>query len=136
MRLFATTYPAAVCGLLLIDSTPEDYAERFLPTMSAEFQKAYYSQFTLEGNFDEFMESLNQVKISKTTLQIPLTVIAAGRKNHYSIESQALWNEMQRELVTLSTKGKFVLAENSAHYIQQDEPAVVIKEIKRLMNYK
>src|SRR4051794_21607927 len=60
MRLFATEYQNEVCGLVLVDSTPEDYRERFLPTMSQDFQQAYNKQFVYEGNYDEFMESLKQ----------------------------------------------------------------------------
>ncbi len=45
MRMYATNYEHDVCGLVLIDSTPEDYRERFLPTMSQSFQQAYNQQF-------------------------------------------------------------------------------------------
>ncbi|MFC0187232.1 alpha/beta fold hydrolase [Fictibacillus aquaticus] len=134
MRLYASTYPEEICGLILIDSTPEDYVERFLPTMSDDFQKAYNSQFIHEGNYDEFIESLRQVNDLRSTLPIPLTVICAGKKSHYSKASQELWNEMQRELLSLSTEGTFVLAENSAHYVQHDEPELVLREIKGLIN--
>ncbi|OIU71778.1 alpha/beta fold hydrolase [Rossellomorea aquimaris] len=132
MRLFATEYPEEVSGLILVDSTPEDYREVFLPTMPAEFQKAYKDQFVYEGNYHEFMESLKLVKKSRKQLDIPLVVIAAGKKAHYSASSQQLWNNMQKELLTISTNNRYILAENSAHYIQYDEPAVVVEAIKSL----
>ena len=115
MRMFATEYPNEVYGLVLIDSTPEDYRERFLPTMSQDFQQAY----------DEFMESIKQLK---DTIVLP-----AGKKAHYSMESQKLWNEMQREILEISSDGELVIAENSAHYIQNDEPEVVVCAIKNLI---
>ncbi|WP_174733195.1 alpha/beta fold hydrolase [Mesobacillus harenae] len=133
-RLYATEYPSEVCGLILVDSTPEDYRERFLPTMPEEFHQAYNKQFVYEGNFDEFMESLKQVKESRRNLNIPLLVIAAGKKDHYSKESQELWNEMQRELLQISSNSEFIIAENSAHYIQNDEPEVIVNAIKRLID--
>lgn len=34
MQLFASEYPNEVTGLVLVDTTPSDYRERFLPTMS------------------------------------------------------------------------------------------------------
>lgn len=136
MRLFATEYPNEVSGLILVDSTPEDYRERFLPTMSQEFQQEYNKQFIYEGNYEEFKESLNQVKDSKRKLNIPLVVISAGKKAHYSAESQSLWHEMQKEILEISTNGELVIAENSTHYIQNDEPIVVINAVKRLIeNY-
>ena len=94
MRMFATEYPNEVCGLVLIDSTPEDYKERFLPTMSQDFQQAYNKQFVYEGNYDEFMESLKQLKDTRQKLNVPFIVLSAGKKAHYSMESQKLWNEM------------------------------------------
>lgn len=44
-RLFATIYPEDLLGIVLVDSTPENYKEAFLPIMSTEFQEAYYKQF-------------------------------------------------------------------------------------------
>ncbi|MBN8203494.1 alpha/beta fold hydrolase [Bacillus sp. NTK034] len=133
MRMFATEYANEVCGLVLIDSTPEDYKERFLPTMSQDFQQAYNKQFVYEGNYGEFMESLKQLKDTRQKLNVPLIVLSAGKKAHYSMESQKLWNEMQREMLEISSDGELVIAENSAHYIQNDEPEVVVCAIKKLI---
>lgn len=133
VRIFAEHFPEDVAGMVLVDTTPEDYRERFLPTMSEEFQEAYNQQFIHEGNYDEFMESLNQLKGCNRKLEVPVIVLAAGKKAHYSKESQELWNAMQRELVDISTNGELVMAENSAHYIQNDAPDVVISAIKRLL---
>jgi len=132
-RIYATEYPNEVCGLILVDSTPEKYRERFLITMSKDFQEAYNNQFIYEGNYDEFMESLKQLKETRQKLNIPLIVLSAGKKDHYSKESQVLWNEMQREILEISSDGEFVIAENSAHYIQNDEPEVVVNAIKKLI---
>lgn len=134
MRMFATEYQNEVCGLVLVDSTPEGYRERFLPTMSQDFQQAYKKQFVYEGNYDEFMESLKQLKETRLKLNIPLIVVSAGKKAHYSKESQELWNEMQRDILEISSVGKLVIAENSAHYIQYDEPEVVVSAIKKLID--
>ncbi|WP_204415501.1 alpha/beta fold hydrolase [Bacillus tianshenii] len=134
VRIFAEHFPEEVAGMVLVDSTPEDYRERFLPTMSEEFQSAYNQQFIHEGNYDEFMESLKQLKECNTRLEVPVMVLAAGKKAHYSKESQELWNAMQKELVDISTNGELVMAEHSAHYIQNDEPDIVIHAIKRLLD--
>jgi pimeloyl-ACP methyl ester carboxylesterase len=134
LRMFATEYQNEVRGLVLVDSTPEDYRERFLPTMSRDFQQAYNKQFIYEGKYDEFMESLKQLKDTRHKLNIPLIVLSAGKKAHYSRESQELWNEMQREILEISSEGKLVIAENSAHYIQNDEPEVVVSAVKKLID--
>lgn len=133
MRLFATKYPDEVSGLILVDSTPEEYKERFLPTMPAEFQKKYKKQFVLEGNYQEFMGSLKLAKETRRQLDIPLIVISAGKKAYYSVRSQELWNNMQQELLTISTNSRYIVAENSAHYIQYDEPMIVVDAIRSLI---
>ncbi|MDC2866459.1 alpha/beta fold hydrolase [Bacillus sp. BP-3] len=134
MRIYATKYPNNVAALLLIDSTPESYKERFLPTMSKEFQQAYNDQFIYESTYDEFTASLKQLKQTKQQLNVPLIVLSAGKKDHYSKKSQELWNEMQKEILEISTKSELIIAENSTHYIQNDEPFVVIDAIQRLIN--
>lgn len=133
-RIYATEYPEDVDGLILVDSTPENYKEKFLPTMSKDFQDRYNKQFIYEGTYEEFMESLQQLKQTRRPLNIPLIVLSAGRKAHYSIESQKLWNEMQKEILNISAKSEHIIAENSAHYIHHDEPVAVIDAIKRLIN--
>ncbi len=133
MRLFNNMYPQEVAGLVLIDSTPEDYQERFLPFMSDEFKEAYNKQFTLEGDFHEFKESLDQLHFSNRITDTPTIVVSAGKKAHYSNESQALWNRMQEEILRFTTKGEFVVVEKSTHYIQNDEPLLVINTIEKLI---
>lgn len=134
VRIYASTYPEEVGGLVLVDSTPEDYRERFLPTMSKEFQEAYSKQFIYEGTYDEFMDSLIQLKQSKRKLNIHLIVLSAGKKDHYSEKSQELWNEMQKEILNISTDSELIISEESAHYIQKDDPNMVIDAVKRLIS--
>lgn len=105
-RIYTTEYPNEVCGLVLVDSTPEDYRERFLPTMSKEFQEAYNHQFIFEGTYNEFMESLQQLKKTTRKTDVPLIVLSAGQKTHYSKDSQELWNDMQKEILGISSKSE------------------------------
>nr|WP_246879989.1 alpha/beta hydrolase [Bacillus suaedae] len=133
MRIFASEYEDEVCGLVLIDSTPEDYRERFLPIMSRDFQQAYNRQFIYEGNYDEFMESLKQLKETRRKLNIPVIVLSAGKKAHYCKPAQELWDEMQRELLEISSDSQLVVAEKSGHYIQDDEPRIVVTALRKLI---
>ncbi|MGG4168992.1 alpha/beta hydrolase [Rossellomorea vietnamensis] len=133
VSIYAYEYPEEVGGVVLVDSTPVDYRERFLPTMSSDFQEAYRKQFVREGNYEEFIESLGQLKEYSNTLSMPVIVLAAGNKDHYSEVSQGLWNDMQRELALISSRGEYVLAKNSAHYIQRDEPLVIVEAVEKLL---
>lgn len=133
MQLFASEYPNEVTGLVLVDTTPSDYRERFLPTMSQEFQNAYHKQFLREGNYADFIESLHQVKRANFNLSIPTIIISAGKKDFYSTENQRLWNVLQKEMTGISSNASFVIAEQSAHYIQRDEPHLIVEAIQELL---
>ncbi|SIB15966.1 Uncharacterised protein [Mycobacteroides abscessus subsp. abscessus] len=41
---------------------------------------------------------------------------------------------MQRELLEISSQGEMVIAENSAHYIQRDEPEVIVNAVRKLID--
>ncbi|PYZ97646.1 alpha/beta hydrolase [Alteribacter lacisalsi] len=131
-QVFAAAYPKKVKGVVLLDSTPSDYRERFLPLMTEPFQYAYIKQFTLEGNHEEFMESLNQLKRTGFPRNILLTVVSAGKKDHYSPRAQSLWNIMQKETAAQSDCSTFIIAENSGHYIQSDEPDLAAEVVRQL----
>ncbi|MBM7095249.1 alpha/beta hydrolase [Bacillus sp. H-16] len=51
-RLYASVYPENVCGLVLVDATPVDYRERFLPVVEAteKVQTNFFNGFYLSGN--------------------------------------------------------------------------------------
>ncbi|MCC2462128.1 alpha/beta hydrolase [Bacillus mobilis] len=130
-RVFATFYPEDMLGIILVDSTPENYKEAFLPIMSTEFQEAYNNQFVYESSYEEFMFSLGEVdKHCQSMRDIPLAVLAAGKKAFYSPAAQLKWLQLQQEFLRLSSNNKFVIAEQSGHYIQKDEPYYVVDAIK------
>ncbi|MGU3371049.1 alpha/beta fold hydrolase [Bacillus mycoides] len=134
IRLFITFYPEDTMGVVLVDSTPENYKEDFLPIMSPEFQEAYYKQFVYESSYEEFMFSLGEAdRHCKSMRDSPLVVLAAGKKDFYSADAQLKWLHLQEELLQLSTNNKFIIAENSGHYIQKDEPHYVIDAVKWIL---
>ncbi|PEY40358.1 alpha/beta hydrolase [Bacillus cereus] len=136
VRLFASFYPEETAGLILVDSTPENYREDFLPIMSREFQEAYYKQFIYEGTYEEFMSSLYEAGLHcKSTGNIPLVIVAAGKKALYSPEAQVKCLQMQKELLQLSNNNKLIIALNSGHYIQRDEPEYVIEGVKWVLSH-
>ena len=73
---------------------------------------------------------------------IPLTVISAGRPavsaGHGISEADAeqmkrVQDELHAELAALSTRGKRVIAQESRHYVQVDQPQVVIDAIREVV---
>ena len=74
-----------------------------------------------------------------TTLgDIPLVVLSRGRREMSAgagvsaadaEQFETVHHEMQAELAVLSPKGKRIIAEESGHYIQVDQPQAVIDAI-------
>ncbi|PEZ09409.1 alpha/beta hydrolase [Bacillus sp. AFS018417] len=133
-RLFASTYPEEVVGVVLLDSTHEDQ-NRILPALfTKEVQEAYYNQFTLEGSLNEVEESLEQVRTSKSFGSIPLIVVTGGLQPFHTVESMAAWMKFQRELANLSTNKKHIIVEDAGHAIHIDQPQVVVNVIRDILD--
>jgi pimeloyl-ACP methyl ester carboxylesterase len=72
--------------------------------------------------------------------ETPLIVLSAGRgqsiPSYTEVEDQQLWEELQTlqsELVMLSTEGRQIMVEQSGHYVQLDQPDLVIDAIREML---
>lgn len=76
----------------------------------------------------------------------PLVVIAHGSKTMFKNQlglsdadaeaMEEIWLEQQKQLLNLSSNSRWVLAENSGHLIHQEQPDIVIDEIKKALSHK
>jgi len=77
----------------------------------------------------------DEVRAADRSLRVPLVVVSAGRQcpegksKETRAEMRRLWDEMQSELAALSPQGRRVVARKSGHYVQRDEPAIIIDAI-------
>ena len=86
--------------------------------------------------------TLAQVRAVKSLGNIPLVVLShadpAKMWSDLPLELAAnldkVWLDLQKEYVSLSTDSSLILAEHSGHFIQQDEPQVVIDAILKLVD--
>ncbi|MDQ0175006.1 alpha/beta fold hydrolase [Bacillus chungangensis] len=134
VRLFASTYPEEVAGVVLLDSCHEDQNKILPPLFTKEVQENYYHQFTLEGSLHEVEESFEQVRASKSLGSIPLIVVTGGLQPFHTTESMAAWMKFQRELANLSTNKKHIIVEDAGHTIHIDRPQIVINIIKDILD--
>jgi hypothetical protein len=58
----------------------------------------------------------------------------AAAKPRDSEAAKTAWLELQADLASRSSNGKHIIAENSGHYIQFDEPDLVIDSIRQVVN--
>ncbi|HWN08757.1 MAG TPA: alpha/beta hydrolase [Pyrinomonadaceae bacterium] len=148
VRLYASYYPADVAGMVLVDSTHEDEADRGLALIPRETFKEMLKKL---GPADLVPRSEEQIDGCSTravmnTLDwrgnIPLVVLTPGRPFGPdivavpSVASKAyqLHLALQRDIVRRSSRGQQILAKKSGHFIHQDQPELVVAAIRQVVN--
>lgn len=100
---------------------------------------------SMQGLADEMtqMEMLAKESQSAGKLDsLPLIVITANHPDRYKVfankelrkQNKKIWLELQRDHLKLSTNSEQVFANGSNHYIQLEQPELVIAAIKKLVN--
>jgi pimeloyl-ACP methyl ester carboxylesterase len=72
--------------------------------------------------------------------EVPLVVLShgqpmamPGRADEVNQANEQLWQELQAELAGLSSRGRLVVAQGSGHYIQLEQPQLVIDAIGQVV---
>jgi pimeloyl-ACP methyl ester carboxylesterase len=130
VRLFATQHPDRVAGMVLIDSSHEDQEYRF-----AELNPAQAAGPPPPGALEAFDVSamVEALSAAPWRASIQLLVLTRGIPMP-SADQYALWLELQRELASRSPRGEHVIAKQSEHFIQIDEPQLVIDGVRRMLS--
>jgi pimeloyl-ACP methyl ester carboxylesterase len=90
----------------------------------------------------DFNRSVAQIRAANWHSDIPLIVLTRGsatfNPNDYAVPSLApkfeqIRLELQKELVRCSSRGRQIIAEKSGHYIQRDQPELVIDAIRQVL---
>jgi pimeloyl-ACP methyl ester carboxylesterase len=143
MRLFADQYPEEVKGLVLVDSSHIDQYERnaaVLPTESpneSESLKFYREWFTNPPTYPELPRRLFE---PGSLGNMPLVVLTSPHKERatdlpdgLSDKWDEIWVELQNEWTQISSRNTLVMAYKSGHFIQLDQPNLVIAAISQVV---
>jgi pimeloyl-ACP methyl ester carboxylesterase len=137
VRLFASKFPDEVSGLVLVDATPEDYPAiaDSLQTLS-EREKMRTSQAIAPPAFTDELEAMtasaSSVRNAPIAPQIPVVVLTASHGDD-SPQFRSTWMTLQRRMAGAFTNCRQIIAEHSDHYIQFDEPDLVITAIREMV---
>lgn len=161
VRVFRDLYPTEVVGLVLVDAAHPDMGVRLVaglpPAAKGEPEsiKAWRQYLTWTADSDgrergnqegmDHRASNDQVRGAKPLDDLPLLVISRNPDNSEWASLPALpaetnarlrqiWQDMQRELVGLSTNSTQVIADHAGHMIPAEEPELVIEAIRSLVN--
>jgi pimeloyl-ACP methyl ester carboxylesterase len=146
-RYFAHKHPESVAGILLVDPSVEFMDEEFKRLKNADDIRKYDSlkengkdpnwSEGVRNEADYFQQNTNVIKTISFNDKTPTTVITAINTPAQTLEFLKGANEMK---VTLHKnwvlKSPYIrhLFANTGHYVQFDDPELVIKEITRLIS--
>lgn len=143
VRLFAARHPAQVAGLVLIDPSHEDKYARFEAVLSADLvarQNAYLADPTRNAEGIDLPRSRAEMQAAPPPPAVPLVILSRGRPDAPSSVwpsaaiQQIEW-ALHRELLDAAPASyrRLILAEQSGHFIHQDQPDLVTTAIRDLV---
>ena len=149
VRLFASTYPDDVVGMVLVDALSESVRTGLTADEWAAYERvvsavppdlaAYVDLETMDvdASFDQMTAASGRTPLAG----IPLTVIPAGLP--FGIPEadltfspdrlQDAWAQSQGQLAALTGDARHVVATESAHYVQLQQPDLVIEAIRQVV---
>ena len=188
-RLYASTFPGEVAGLVLVDASHEDQTRLFPqsfdalntgwmrglrwqvrraalglervrgvpaydpPSVPEEFVDlaeavAYRTDWyrTILAEFETFATlSADEVRTARRPVDFPLVVvtgsstmakdlIAIGLSPADADSAARVWQYLQRDETTLSTRGRQIIADRSSHYVNMDQPELVIAAVDTVLD--
>jgi pimeloyl-ACP methyl ester carboxylesterase len=138
VRLYASRFPDRVVGMILIESSHEDQTRRFAaldPTRAGPPPATAYEAFDMDA-------TSRALSAGAWRASIPLVVLTRSAPPPGAALSPAsgpspaasydVWLDLQRELATRSPRAEHVIAKKSGHYIQNDEPDLVVDTVRRV----
>jgi pimeloyl-ACP methyl ester carboxylesterase len=144
--LYASTHPRQVAGLVLIDAVHPATIKRRLamlkPLVSPEEWEALRQLMITvpprlvdpEGIDSWTSERQTRKALRRSPLRpMPLVVLAHGRPDPnvpFPEQEERLLQQLQRELAQLVPGGRLVIATESGHIIQDDQPELVLDAIR------
>lgn len=148
-RLYAATYPAEVAGLVLVDAYPESLPGHLGPVQWAAYEEVArtpppgldYPDLELI-DFSAASRSMARAAQASPLKPMPLVVIARGKPvvlpanipPSFSPEAfERAWQAGQQDLAKLLPGTRFIVAAESDHYVQVEQPALVADAIRAVV---
>ena len=86
------------------------------------------------GAIDPLLVELRQPGTLAVPGDLPLTIVSRGKMATPPTELDLAHREGQEALQSLSTNSRLIVAENSGHAVSLDEPQVVVKAVRDILD--
>jgi hypothetical protein len=113
----------------------DQVVEAYFPQNISSFLKGIQfndAEIIAAGNFRKLGDRPLVVLTAARKLS-PDELQAAGMSQEQEIQMQTLWNQLQANLATWSTRSRHEIVPDASHAIQFDRPDVVIKAVREVV---
>jgi pimeloyl-ACP methyl ester carboxylesterase len=139
--LYASTYPKAIVGMVLEDSSHPDQVIQKAKIEGPEIAKREHESLLQNEEGADVDAILAEASRTHWHSDIPLYVLSRGpQKLPANGLTQEQWDQLQeihradqQDLASRSTNGKLIVAEKSGHFIHRDQPDIVIDAIRNVV---
>lgn len=147
VRLYASTYPKEVAGMVLVDAIPET-----MQTLLSRGEWEKYNQLITEKPSQfakykdletiDFTASFDQVRKAKPLRNMPFIVLSRDKPSEiggnssvdFEISIEKAWKKGQNLLAKLMPSARQITKTQSGHYIQLEQPQMVIEAIRSVVD--
>jgi pimeloyl-ACP methyl ester carboxylesterase len=137
MQYFARNFPDDVAGLVLIDSTHWQQGLKVDATANTPYQArtaiTLYMPLVMRRELSDSAAAGLEVNGSPSAAAIPTIVLSSTRFGpRATLDQRATAVALQNNIAADFPGARHMFVEDSGHYIQRDQPAVVIDAIRDL----
>jgi hypothetical protein len=147
-RWYVHAYPDKVAGMVLIDPAYEGFMDTIRNTRSADQRRRMKDMVDLgivnkpkssRKELEMLQKDEELMRSTRLPLQIPITMLTSGRfsdeerKAGVTAEDIEKWVRFHERLQLQAPQLKHIVTEKSGTFIHQEEPELVIAEIKSML---
>jgi pimeloyl-ACP methyl ester carboxylesterase len=133
VRWFLDAHPNDVVGMVLVDAATEDWPSKVLSRIPLDAQAEFWRNLRAWEGLDAETYVAGYEELRNVTTSLgdgPLVILTAGKPE----SDLPLRLEMQAALKRLSSNTVHVVVKNSAHNIQLEDPASVVKSVQAVLH--
>ena len=100
------------------------------------YKAAYYDDgmwSAVAGEYSAMEQSGIQTQGLVSLADLPLVVVKAGIRPADDYPPDEIWDTTQDYLASLSSRGRLVVVENSGHFVQLEQPALIVDLIRQVV---
>jgi pimeloyl-ACP methyl ester carboxylesterase len=136
---YAVRYPHEVAGLLLVDPSIEAFYARadslpeYRAGMARQADRVATRPPGVQAEFAAMPLSRAEVARLEPLPSIPIRMLISVHHGNALPSIEALWRATHVEWIGMQPQGSYVIDETSGHYIQRDNPQLVVANFDSLL---